>query len=46
MKLYQKAQYINGHSDGMNTYIHKNGTKVFASNIKDAKLKYKAGLTN
>jgi len=45
MKLYQHKTYYKGQTDGMNIYIHKNGTKVYAANVKDARLKYKAGLT-
>lgn len=46
MKLISKASYNeNGMCDGMNLYEHKNGTKVYAANIKDARLRYKAGLT-
>lgn len=44
MRLYSTKRYINGQTDGMNTYIHKNGTLVYAANIRDARLRYKAGI--
>ena len=50
MKISKVAQsiYIDGQCDGMNKYVCNNNgyiTYVYAPNIKDARLKYNAGLS-